>query len=192
MKRVAARRVALLLLVGLLAGCGGGSKTTTATTTTTTPAGATSGPAAAMQALIAASPSLAGTVKVLFDSGDWAVVQSSRGNRAHAVVFRFDGSKWVPDQSGKVKVGILGPQPGATSPRARPDRDRDLVQAAVRRLGSLDRRQGAPREGRGDRHEGHDLRRPGEAALQPGTHVAVGYARNIANGTAVAWVFKTA
>ncbi len=191
MKRVAARRVALLLLLGLLAGCGGGSKTTTAITTTTTPAVATSGPAAAMRALIAASPSLAGTVKVLFDTGDWAVVQSSRGNRAHAVVFRFDGSKWVPDRTGKVKVGILGPQPGATSPA--------LAQIAIGISSKL------PFVDSGLWIDGKELLEKGGGTatkgtiygapvkpLQPGTHVAVGYARNIANGTAVAWVFKTA
>ena len=108
------RRLGLVALAAVvLAGCGGGSKSTS-TTTTATPAG----PAAAMKALIAAHPELGGTVRVLYDSGEWAVVQSSNGKSAHAVVFRNDADgNWVADRAAKVKVDILGPQPGTTAPR---------------------------------------------------------------------------
>lgn len=180
------KRAALLLTVALFAGCGGGSKTTTSTTTTTAPPD----PAPAMQALIASNPKLGGAVKVLYNTGSWAVVQSSRGRSAHAVVFRFDGKEWVPDQTGKVKVAILGPQPDATAPR--------LPQVAIGITSKL------PFVDSGLWVDGKELLEKGggsatngtiygapPAALEPGTHVAVGYARNIADGTAVAWVFRT-
>jgi hypothetical protein len=177
------KRVALLLAVLALAGCGGSKKTTTTT--------ARPDPAAAMRSLIASDPSLGGTVRVLYDSGDWAVVQSSTGSKAHAVVFHNDGKAWMPDRTGRVKVAILGPQPGTTAPR--------LPQAAIEISSKL------PFVDSGLWIDGKELFEKGggsstkgtiygspKKALAPGTHVAVGYARSIANGTAVAWVFKTA
>jgi hypothetical protein len=174
------RRALLLLAVALLAGCGG-SKTSTSTTVTTN---ATPNPAAAMRSLFA------GTVRVLYNSGAWAVVQSTRGNNAHAVAFRNDGNKWVADRTGAVKVVILGPQPGGSAPR--------LPQAAIEISSKL------PFVDSGLWIDGKELFEKGGGsptkgtiygappkALKPGTHVAVGYARTIANGTAVAWVFKT-
>ena len=186
MKLVA--RLALVAVAAVaLAACGGGSKSTPTSAPTTV---AESGPAAAMRALIAESPSLAGTVKVLFNTGDWAVVQSSRGDTAHAIVFRNVNGSWVPDRARKVKVAILGPQPGATAPR--------LPQVAVGITSRL------PFVDSGLWLDGTELFEKGGGTptrgtiygaprkpLEPGAHVAVGYARNIANGTAVAWVFHT-
>jgi hypothetical protein len=130
-------------------------------------------------------------VKVLFNTGDWAVVQSSDGTTAHAVVFRNVNGTWVPDRAGKVKVSILGPQPGTTAPR--------LPQVAIGIASKL------PFVDSGLWLDGKELFEKGGGSatrgtiygtppkpLEPGTHVAVGYARNILNGTAVAWVFKTA
>ena len=183
-------RLALIVVaVVALAGCGGGSKSATTTTTTTTTPGK-AGPAAAMQKLIATDPSLAGTVKVLFDTGDWAVVQSSRGSTAHAVAFRNANGTWAPDRSGKVKVVILGPQPGSTAP--------PLPQVAIEvnsRLPFVDSGLWVDgkelyEKGGGSATKGTIYGAPPKA-LAPGTHVAVGYARNLVNGTAVAWVFKT-
>lgn len=170
----------------VLAGCGGGSKPASTQTTTAKP-----DPGAAMKKLIAKSAALVGRVKVLFDTGDWAVVQSSHGNTAHAVVFRNVNGTWVPDRAGKVKVAILGPQPGANAPR--------LPQVAIGVTSKL------PLVDTGLWVDGTELFEKGGGtatrgtiygapakALKPGTHVAVGYGRNIANGTAVAWVFHTA
>ncbi len=70
-----------------------------------------------MRALIVKDPSLAGKVQTLYESSGWAVVQSHAPGKASAVVFRLIGSNWVPDRSGKVKLSILGPQPGATAPK---------------------------------------------------------------------------
>jgi hypothetical protein len=183
------RRLALLAVAAVaLAGCGGSSKSTTSTTTTT--ATKTETPADAMQKLIAKDPALGGTVKVLFSTGDWAVVQSSDGKIAHAVVFRNVGGTWVPDRDGKVKVEILGPQPGTTAAK--------LPQIAIGITSKL------PFVDSGLWIDGKELFEKGGGTatrgtiygapakpLERGTHVAVGYARNIANGTAVAWMFKT-
>ena len=183
------RRLAVLAVGAVaLAGCGGASKPTTTTTTT---AAEKAGPASAMANLIAKNPAYAGTVKVLFDTGDWAVVQSFDGKTAHAVAFRNVNGTWVPDRTGKVKVSVLGPQPGTTAPR--------LTQVAIGIASKL------PFVDSGLWVDGKELFEKGGGSatrgtvygapakpLEPGTHVAVGYARNILNGTAVAWVFKTA
>jgi ABC-type glycerol-3-phosphate transport system substrate-binding protein len=181
------RRLSLAALGAIaLAGCGGGSKSTTSTVTTT----ATPGPAAAMRALIAKNPELAGDVEVLYATADWAVVQSSKGSAAHAVVFRNVNGTWVADRSGRVKVDVLGPQPGSTAPK--------LPQVAIGVTSKL------PFVDSGLWVDGKELFEKGGGSatqgtiygaptkpLKPGIHVAVGYARNIANGTAVAWVFRT-
>jgi hypothetical protein len=181
------RRLAFLAAAIALAGCGGGSKSTTSTTTTT----AQPNVAAAMKALIAKHPELGGTVRVLYSTPTWAVVQSSRGGTAHAVAFEWNGKEWAADQTKQVKVDILGPQPGSTAPA--------LAQVAIEISSKL------PFVDSGLWIDGKELFEKGGGsptkgtiygaptkALKPGTHVAVGYARTIADGTAVAWVFKTA
>jgi hypothetical protein len=170
-----------------LAGCGGGSKSTSTTSSTV----ARADPAAAMKTLITSHPELAGKVRVLYDSADWAVVQSSGNGKAHAVAFRLDADgSWVADRAGKVKVRILGPQPGTQAPK--------LPQVAIGITSKL------PFVDSGLWVDGKELFEKGGGsatagtiygapahALAPGTHVAVGYARNIVNATAVAWVFRT-
>jgi hypothetical protein len=180
------KRLALLAAAVALAGCGGGSKSTTSTTTTA----ARPSVAAAMQALIAKHRELGGTVRVLYETPAWAVVQSSGGGTAHAVVFRWNGHAWEADQAKQVKVDILGPQPDSTAAA--------IPQVAIEISSKL------PFVDSGLWIDGKELFEKGGGsptrgtvygaptkALKPGTHVAVGYARNIANGTAVAWVFKT-
>ena len=183
------RRVALLAVAAVaLAGCGGGGSKSTSSAASTTVA--RPDPVAAMQELIAKSPALAGTIKVLFNTGDWAVVQSSRGDTAHAVVFRNANGKWVADRSEKVKVAILGPKPGGVAPR--------LAQVAIgvtSKLPFVDSGLWVDgtelfEKGGGSATRGTIYGAPGKP-LAPGTHVAVGYARNIVSGTAVAWVFQT-
>jgi len=182
------RRLAPFALAAIvLAGCGGGSKTTSTTTT----AVGRAGPAAAMKALISSHPELAGKVKVLYDGADWAVVQSTGNGKAHAVAFRLDADgNWVADRAGKVKVRILGPQPGTQAPK--------LPQVAIGITSKLpfvdsglwvDGKE-VFEKGGGSATAGTIYGAPAHA-LAPGTHVAVGYARNIVNATAIAWVFKT-
>jgi hypothetical protein len=177
----------LLALVALAAGCGGGSKTTATTTTTPAPPD----PAAAMRKLIVKQPDLAGKVTTLYNGGTWSVVQSVRPGAAHAVAFELIRNTWVPDQSGNVKIKILGPQPGSVAYK--------LPQVAIQFSAAQAFVESAlwvdgtelQEKGGGSPTRGTIYGAPA-APLKPGEHVAVGYARTNLSGTAVAWVFKTA
>ena len=180
------KRLAPLLVLALAAAaCGGGSKSTTTTTTTA----AVADPAAAMRALIATQPKLAGTVRTLFQGSGWAVVQSSSPGRASAVPFRLVGGRWRADQSDKVKLKILGPEPGSPgAPRQvqvaiEISAPQPFVESAlwVDGVELDDKGGGSPTEGTIYATTAHPLK--------PGPHVAVGYARTDTTGTAVAWVF---
>lgn len=171
-----------LLAVAALAGCGGGSKH--AQTTTTVP-----DPASAMKALVSADPSLHGTVRVLYETPAWAVVETEGKQKATAYAFHLVGGKWVADRSGQVKLEIVGPRAGATT-AARPQVEIRFstpsasVESALWIDGSelVERGGGTPTRGTLSGTPVH--------ALQPGTHVAVGYARSRSHGAAVAWVFS--
>jgi hypothetical protein len=186
------RRLALVVVVvvALLAGCGGGSKTTSSTTTTTATVPGPN-PAAAMRALIVKQPNLAGKVTTLYNGGNWSVVQSVRPGAAHAVAFRLVRNKWVPDQSGNVKIEILGPQPGAVAPKVPQvaiqfTASQPFVESALWVDGTelLEKGGGSPTRG--------TIYGAPAGALKPGQHVAVGYARTNLTGTATAWIFKVA
>jgi hypothetical protein len=181
------KRFALLAVgVAVLAGCGGGSKTTT--TTTPPPPN----PADAMRALIVKQPDLAGKVTTLYVSGNWSVVQSVAPGQAHAVAFQLIRDRWVADQSGNVKIDILGPQPGSVV-RVK------LPQAAIQFSAAqpffesglwIDGTE-LQVQGGGSPKRGTIYGAPA-APLKPGEHVAVGYARTNLSGTATAWVFRVA
>jgi hypothetical protein len=141
-----------------------------------------------MKALIKTQPKLAGTVRTLFQGSEWAVVQSAAGGKAYAVVFHLVNGRWQPDESGKVKVEILGPQPGAHAP--------SIPQIAVEIKAS------APFVESGLWLDGKEVSEKGGGSatrstiygaatreLPTGKHIAVGYARTATTGTAVAWVF---
>ena len=180
------KRLVPLLAVALLAACGGGSKPQPAGTTA--PAGPD--PAAAMEALIGLQPKLEGLVRTDFQGSSWAVVQSSAGTKANAVAFELVRGKWQADQTGKVKITILGPQPGShadalpqvaigiTAPEA-------FVESGL----WVDGRE-LLEKGGGSATKGTIYGAPA-TRLAPGRHVAVGYARTATSGTAIAWVFST-
>jgi hypothetical protein len=176
-----------LLAVAALAGCrggggGGGSKHTQ--TTTTVP-----DPASAMKALANQDHSLRGTVRTLYETATWAVVESAGKQKATAFAFHLVGGKWVADRSGSVKLEIVGPRAGGTT-TAKPQVEIRFttpsasVESALWIDGSelVERGGGTPTRGT---ISGTPLH-----ALQPGTHVAVGYARSRSHGAAVAWVFS--
>ncbi len=179
------RRVVALLGAGLLAGCGGGSKSQPAGTTVA------AGPdvAAAMRALIKTQPKLAGTVRTLFQGTSWAVVQTNAGGKASAVAFHLVNGQWRPDQSGKVKVDILGPQPGAHAPLTPQiaigvTAPGPFVESGLWIDGTEVSEKGGGSATRGT------IYGAAAAEMKPGEHVAVGYARTATSGTAVAWVFN--
>ncbi|HEX4520041.1 MAG TPA: hypothetical protein VH063_10725 [Gaiellaceae bacterium] len=179
------KRLVLLLALGaLLAGCGSSRTPTTTATTAAVP-----DPAAAMRALLGGSTSVGGSVRTLYQGSTWAVVQATSLNQARAVAFRLVGGHWVADRSGRVKLKILGPQPGATAsktPQVAIEFSSKLpfVESAIWVDGTevLEKGGGSPTNGTIYGAPAHPLK--------PGTHVAVGYARTVATGSAVAWTFK--
>lgn len=183
------KRLALLATAVVLAGCGGGGGSKT--TQTEKPVVLPPSPQQAMKALIEKDPALRGTVRTLYQSANWAVVQSSRRDRATAFAFRLVGGHWVPDRSGKVKLQILGPQAGSTTTAS--------PQVALRFATALPSVESAlwidgtelVERGGGSPTRGTIYGAPVHK-LQPGEHVAVGYARSRRHGAAVAWVFSVA
>ncbi|HEY4347504.1 MAG TPA: hypothetical protein VGM80_07935 [Gaiellaceae bacterium] len=176
------RRVGLLLATAALAGCGGGSKPVP-----TTPAAPD--PAAAMRALISQQPSLAGIVRTLAQGSSWSIVESISSGSAHAVAFRLVKGAWVADQSGRVKIEILGPAPEAHAPilpqiAIEFKSTKPFTQSALWIDGTelQEKGGGSPTEGTIYGAPAHDLK--------PGPHVAVGFASTATAGTAVAWIFS--
>jgi hypothetical protein len=181
------KRVVLVVAVGVLAGCGGGSKPATTTTTSTAP-----DPAAAMRALIGTQPPLAGVVHTLYQGSEFAVVESTSAGKASAVAFRLVGGRWRADQSRKVKISILGPEPGAPGAPATPQVAIEF-KAPARFVESglwVDGTE-LQEKGGGSPTSGTIYGAPAKP-LKPGVHVAVGFARTATTATAVAWIFHVA
>jgi len=142
-----------------------------------------------MRALVASQPALAGKLTKLYEGGPWAVMESVEGAKAHAVVLRLVGNKWHEDSSRGVTITILGPQPGATARRIPQiaigfkSTGAPFIESALWVDGNelVEKGGGTPTDG--------DIFGAPTAALKPGPHVAVGYARSDKSGAAVAWVF---
>ena len=155
------RRAVLLLGLVLVAGCGGGDSTTEDTP-------------------------LPGPGKILYAGVDWAVVVD--GNTAAA--YHLVDGKWHADRSGKVRIDILGPKPGELAPNPPQvaismHSKTPLVESAlwVDDLRLFEKGGGSPTNG--------TIYGAPANPLEPGRHVAVGYARTATAGTAVAWVFQS-
>ena len=120
----------------------------------------------------------------LYESGDWAVVAKG----ARAVAAHRDGDRWVADRSGRVRIRILGPEPGTRAPR-RPQvaiemtASQQLAESALWVDGKelLEKGGGSPTRG--------TIYGAPDAPLARGRHVAVAYARTASSATAVAWTF---
>lgn len=125
-------------------------------------------------------------VETLYSGGEWVVDL----NGGKAEVRHYVNGKWVVDRSGSVKIEILGPKPGETLTANPPQvaitmhSKTPLVESALWLDGNrlLEKGGGTPTNG--------TIYGAPPNALDPGTHVAVGYARTAATGTAVAWVFQ--
>ncbi len=125
-------------------------------------------------------------VETLYSGGDWTVDL----NGGKAEVQHYVNGKWVVDRSGSVKIEILGPKPGETLTGNPPQvaitmhSKTPLVESALWLDGNrlLEKGGGTPTNG--------TIYGAPPNALDPGTHVAVGYARTATTGTAVAWVFQ--
>jgi hypothetical protein len=125
-------------------------------------------------------------VETLYSGGDWVVDL----NGGKAEVQHHVNGKWVVDRSGSVKIAILGPKPGETLSANPPQvaitmhSRTPLVESALWLDGNrlLEKGGGTPTNG--------TIYGAPANALDPGVHVAVGYARTATTGTAVSWTFR--
>lgn len=180
------RRLSLLALVALLAGCGGSDTASVTTTPRVAHVGET--PAEAMAALARHEPALAGRLRTLFIGSGWSVVQASRPDGASAVAFHLVAGRWHADETHRVSIQILGPNPGEHVSRIPQvaieiGSKKPFVEAAIWVDGTQ-----LSENGGGSSTEGTIYGAPAHA-LKPGIHIAVGYARTALSGAAVAWVF---
>ncbi len=125
-------------------------------------------------------------VETLYSGGDWVVDL----NDGKAEVQHHVNGKWVVDRSGGVKIEILGPDPGEALTANPPQvaitmhSSTPLVESALWLDGNrlFEKGGGTPTNG--------TIYGAPANALEPGQHVAVGYARTATTGTAVSWTFR--
>ena len=125
-------------------------------------------------------------VDTLYSGGEWVVDL----NKGKAEVQHHVNGKWVVDSSGSVKIDILGPKPGETLTGNPPQvaismhSTAPLVESAlwIDDLRIFEKGGGSPTNG--------TIYGAPANPLDPGMHIAVGYARTATTGTAVAWVFQ--
>ncbi len=163
------RRLApLLLVVAAVAGCGSTKSAAPPTTTAPPP-----DPASAV-----------GGGDTLYQGGAWAVVV--KGGTATAL--HLVGRQWQPDRTGRVKVSFLGPHGTVASiPQvaAELSAKAPLVESGLWVDGTeLLEKGGGLTAKRGTIYGAPS------AALSPGKHLAVAYARTATAATAVARVFE--
>jgi hypothetical protein len=121
----------------------------------------------------------------LYTSNGWTI--TLRGHTA--TLYHYVGEKWVVDRSHAVKVEILGPKPNEVAPNppqvAIAMRSKQpLVESGlwVDDLHLFEKGGGSPTNG--------TIYGAPANALDPGMHVAVGYARTAYGGSVVAWAFR--
>jgi hypothetical protein len=154
------KRLVLVLVVVVLAGCGGGGGGKEETLHTS-------------------------QAEVLYTSNGWMVTLD--GDKA--TLYQHVGDKWVVDNSHAVKIEVLGPEPNQVAPNppqvAIAMRSKQpLVESAlwVDDLHLFEKGGGSPTNG--------TIYGAPANPLEPGTHVAVGYARTASGGSVVAWKFR--
>ena len=159
------KRIAAIAIVALLAGCGGGKEASTTTTVT--------------------GPEARTDQTTLYTANGWTVVLRGR----KALLYHYVGDKWVVDRSKAVNIRILGPDPNEVAPNppqvAIAMRSKQpLVESAlwVDDLHLFEKGGGSPTNG--------TIYGAPANPLDPGTHLAVGYARTASGGTVVAWTFR--
>ena len=143
--------------------------------------------AAALLAVVALAAGCGGGKKdlTLYTAAGWTVVL--RGHTA--LLYHYVGGKWQVDRSHAVRIEILGPNPGKVAPNPPQvaiamHSQTPLVESAlwVDDTHLFEKGGGSPTNG--------TIYGAPANPLDPGTHVAVGYARTAFGGTVVAWSFK--
>jgi hypothetical protein len=121
----------------------------------------------------------------LYTSNGWTITLDG----SKATLYHYVGSKWVVDRSHAVKIAILGPDPNQIAPNPPQvaismHSKQPLVESAlwVDDLHLFEKGGGSPTNG--------TIYGAPANPLDPGTHLAVGYARTAYGGTVVAWRFR--
>jgi hypothetical protein len=129
-----------------------------------------------------------GRARRLYVGGDWAVASIQDNGDAYAAAFRLVNGRWRADLSRRVKVRILGPDPGTTAD-ATPQVAAEIAATdPLAESGLWVDGQALEVKGGGSPKRGTIYGAPA-SPLEPGSHVAVAYGRTARNGTAVAWTF---
>lgn len=161
------RLIPLLAIAAALAGCGSSNSSEPTTATTPPP-----DPSAAV-----------GGGKTLYQGGAWAVVV--KGDTAVAV--HLVGGEWQPDRTDRVKVSFLGPT-GTVAPISQVAAQLSATSPLVESALWVDGAELLEKGGGLTATHGTIYGAPG-AALKPGRHLAVAYARTATAATAVTRVF---
>jgi hypothetical protein len=121
----------------------------------------------------------------LYTSNGWTITLDG----SKAMLYHYVGRKWVVDRSHAVKIAILGPDPNKVAPNPPQvaigmHSKQPLVESAlwVDDLHLFEKGGGSPTNG--------TIYGAPANPLDPGTHLAVGYARTAYGGTVVAWRFR--
>jgi len=124
-------------------------------------------------------------VKTLFTAGGWTITLD--GNKP--TLYHYLGNKWVVDRSRAVKIEILGPKPNEVAPNPPQiaiamHSKQPLMEFAtwIDALRIFEKGGGSPTN--------YTIYGAPANPLDPGTHLAVGYARTASGGTVVAWTFR--
>ena len=156
------RRAAFLLAVVVLAGCGGGGSDGGGGDQTPPHKG-----------------------KTLYTANGWTITLD--GDKP--TLWHYVGDKWIVDTSRAVRIRVLGPQPNRVAPNppqvAITMRSKQpLVESAlwIDDLHLFEKGGGSPTNG--------TIYGAPANPLEPGKHIAVGYARTAFGGTVVAWSFQ--
>ena len=121
----------------------------------------------------------------LYTSNGWTITLDGH----KATLYHYVGKKWVVDRSHAVKIRILGPEPNEAAPN--PPQvaiamrsQQPLIESAlwVDDLHLFEKGGGSPTNG--------TIYGAPANPLDPGTHVAVGYARTAFGGSVIAWIFR--
>jgi hypothetical protein len=123
--------------------------------------------------------------KTLYTAGGWTITLDGH----KPTLYHYVGNKWIVDRSRAVKIEILGPKPNAVAPNPPQiaiamHSKQPLIESAtwIDDLRIFEKGGGSPTN--------YTIYGAPANPLDPGTHVAVGYARTAFGGTVVAWAFR--
>jgi hypothetical protein len=123
--------------------------------------------------------------KTLYTAAGWTITL----DQGKPTLYHYVGNKWVVDRSRAVAIEILGPKPNKVAPNPPQiaiamHSKQPLIEYAtwIDDLRIFEKGGGSPTN--------YTIYGAPANPLDPGTHLAVGYARTASGGTVVAWRFR--